>query len=40
MSGEDIKAMITELSQYLTQTEIESLVIGDGEIGWKDEVPA
>ena len=37
MSGDEIKAMITELSEYLTQTEIESLVIGDGAIGWKEE---
>lgn len=34
MSGDEIKAMITELSEYLTQAEIESLVIGDGAIGW------
>jgi hypothetical protein len=39
MSGDGIKAMITELSQYLTQSEIESLVIGDGAISWTEEEP-
>jgi len=40
MSGEDVKAMITELSGYLTQSEIQSLAIGDGAIVWDEEVPA
>jgi hypothetical protein len=40
MSGSEVMALITELSQYLTQTEIESVEVGSGELTWREVEPS
>lgn len=37
MSGEQVMELITELSQFLTQSEINRVSAGYGEIAWKEE---
>lgn len=36
MSGDQVMSLITELSQFLTQSEIARVEVGDGELVWKE----